>query len=327
MIAIEISSFGPPQVLRPVERPNPVPKEREVLIRVEAAGVARADILQREGNYPPPPGASDIPGLDVAGVIEDIGTGVKNWNVGDAVCAILSGGGYAEYCAVPSVQVLPIPEDWSAVEAATLPENIFTVYDNLVTRGGLKRGETVLIHGGTSGVGSMAIMLTRALLARPLTTVGSEEKCQAALEFGAEYAINYKKQDFVSEVTRITEGRGANVILDMIGGSYLERNVEALALEGRLCIIAAQGGRTGQLDVQKLMMKRGRVIASTLRARTPEEKGEIARRLRHDIWPVLSAKDVIRPIVDCTFPLRDAALAHERMQSGNHMGKIVLVRS
>ncbi|MBV9301855.1 MAG: NAD(P)H-quinone oxidoreductase [Acidobacteriaceae bacterium] len=325
MIAIEISSFGPPDVLRPVERPKPVLNENEALVHIEAAGVARADILQRQGKYPPPPGASDIPGLDVAGTIEEIGDGVHNWNIGDRVCAILAGGGYAEFCAVPAAQVLPIPDGWSAPEATTLPENIFTVYDNLVIRAGLKRGETVLIHGGTSGVGSMAIMLSRACSARPIVTAGSREKCDAALRFGAEYAINYKEQDFVAETLRITEGRGANVVLDIVGGPYLERNVEVLAVEGRLSIVSTQGGRTGQLEIGKLMGKRGRVLASTLRARTPEEKGEIARRLRRDIWPILAAKNVIRPIIDSTFPLRDARMAHERMEGGKHMGKIVLL--
>jgi putative PIG3 family NAD(P)H quinone oxidoreductase len=325
MIAIEISSFGPPDVLKPVERPKPVPKDDEVVIRVEAAGVARADLHQRQGNYPPPPGASDVPGLDVAGTIDSVGNRVHNYKTGDRVCAILSGGGYAEFCAVPSVQVLPIPERWSAVEAATLPENMFTAYDNLITRAGLNRGETVLIHGGTSGVGSTAIMLSRAWDALPITTAGSQEKCEACLAFGAEHAINYKDADFVAEVKRITQDRGVNVALDMVGGSYLEKNVEVLALEGRLSIVATQGGRTGHLDIGKLMHKRGRVMGSTLRIRTPEEKGEVARRLLRDVWPLLPAKNVIRAIIDSTFPLTDARLAHERMESGKHIGKIVLV--
>lgn len=325
MIAIEISSFGPPDVLKPVERPKPVPKDDEVVIRVEAAGVARADLLQRQGKYPPPPGASEIPGLDVAGTIDSVGNRVHTYKIGDRVCAILSGGGYAEFCAVPSVQVLPIPEGWSAVEAATLPENMFTAYDNLITRAGLNRGETVLIHGGTSGVGSTAIMLSRSWGAVPIATAGSQEKCEACLTFGAEHVIDYKNADFVAEVKRITEDSGVNVVLDMVGGSYLDGNVEVLALEGRLSIVATQGGRTGQLDIGKLMHKRGRVMGSTLRIRTPEEKGEIARRLVGDVWPLLPAKNVIRPIIDSTFPLTDARLAHERMESGKHIGKIVLV--
>jgi putative PIG3 family NAD(P)H quinone oxidoreductase len=326
MLAIEISSFGPPDVLKPVNRPQPVPKDNEVLIRVEAAGVARADVMQRQGKYPPPACASDIPGLDVAGTIHSIGANVQNWKIGDRVCAILTGGGYAEFCVAPYVQVLPIPEGWSAPEAATLPENIFTVYDNLITRAALQRGETALIHGGTSGIGSMALMLARAWGAIPIATAGTREKCEACLTFGAQHAINYHETDFVAEVKRITQARGVNVVLDIVGGSYIDKNLDTLALEGRLSIVATQGGRIGQLDLGKLMPKRGRIMGSTLRSRTPEEKGEIARRLLRDVWPMLPSKDVIRPIIDSTFPFTDARLAHERMESGKHIGKIVLVR-
>jgi putative PIG3 family NAD(P)H quinone oxidoreductase len=326
MIAIEISSFGSPDVLKPVERPNPVPNDDEVLIRIEAAGVARADLLQRQGKYPPPPGASDIPGLDAAGTIDALGSRVRDWKIGDRVCAILSGGGYAELCAVPSIQVLPIPQGWSAVEAATLPENIFTVYDNLITRAGLRHGETALIHGGTSGIGSTALMLSRAWGAVPIATAGTQEKCDACLAFGAQHAINYKNADFVAEVQRLTQGRGVNVVLDLVGGLYLERNVDVLALEGRLSIVATQGGRLGQLDIAKLMAKRAKVMGSTLRSRTPEGKGEVAQRLLRDIWPLLPAKNVILPIIDSTFPLIEAHLAHQRLESGQHIGKIVLVR-
>ncbi|MFL6353014.1 MAG: NAD(P)H-quinone oxidoreductase [Bryobacteraceae bacterium] len=325
MIAIEISSFGPPDVLKPVERPKPAPKDTEVLIRVEAAGVARADLMQRQGKYPPPSGASEIPGLDVAGVIDSVGTNVRDWKAGDRVCAILTGGGYAEFCIAPSAQVLPIPERWNAVEAATLPENMFTVYDNLITRADLKRGETVLIHGGTSGIGSTAVMLSRAWGAIPIASAGTQEKCEACLMFGAEHAINYQETDFVTEAKRITENRGVNVVLDMVGGSYLAKHVDVLALEGRLAILATQAGRTGQLDIGNLMAKRGKVMGSTLRSRTPEEKGEIARRLLRDVWPMLPSKDVIRPIIDSTIRLTDARLAHERMESCKHIGKIVLV--
>ncbi len=326
MIAIEISSFGAPDVLAPVQRPDPVPKEDEVLIRVEAAGVARADLLQRQGKYPPPPGASDIPGLDVAGTIEAIGVQASKFKLGDRVCAILAGGGYAELCAVPSVQVLPVPEGWTATEAVTLPENMFTVYDNLVTRAGLQRGESVLIHGGASGIGSTAVMLSRAWGAVPIATAGSSEKCAACIGFGAEEAINYKQTDFVAEVKRITHDRGVDVVLDMVGGSYLERNLDALAFDGRVAIVATQGGRTAQLDIGKLMAKRGRIMGSTLRARTPEQKGKIARRLFRDVWPMLPSKNPIRPIIDSTFPLTEAYLAHERMERGDHIGKLVLVR-
>lgn len=325
MIAIEISSFGGPDVLKPAERAKPEPNEAEVVIRVEAAGVARADTLQRQGKYPPPPGSSDIPGLDVAGVIDSIGSRVHNHRPGDRVCAILTSGGYAQFCAAPAVQVLPIPPGWTGVEAATLPENMFTVYDNLITRAALGRGETVLIHGGTSGIGSTAIMLSRAWAAVPVATAGTTKKCDACLSFGAEHAINYRETDFVAEVKRITNGRGVDVVLDLVGGGYLERNLESLALEGRVSIVATQGGRTGQLDIGKLMQKRAKVLGSTMRSRTAQEKGEIAHRLLRDVWPILPAKDPIRPVIDSTFPLTDARLAHARMESGEHIGKIVLL--
>jgi NADPH:quinone reductase len=324
MIAIEISSFGPPDVLRAAERPTPEPQPDEIVIRVQAAGVARADSLQRQGKYPPPPGASDIPGLDVAGIVASVGPEVSDWKPGDAVCAILAGGGYAEFCTAPAAQALPIPDGWTAVEAATLPENIFTVYDNLITRAGLERDQTVLIHGGSSGIGTMAIMLAHAWGAAAIATAGSQEKCDACLALGAAHAINYKQADFVGKVQELTSGRGVDVVLDMVGGPYLERDLEALAVEGRIAFVATQGGRSAQLDIQKLMMKRGRVLGSTMRARTPAQKGEIGRALRRDIWPLLPAKDPIRPIIDCTFPLKDARLAHERMESGEHIGKIVL---
>ena len=325
MIAIEISAFGGPDVLRPAERPKPQPKPDEILIRMEAAGVARADTLQRQGKYPPPPGASDIPGLDVAGTVEATGAQVTDWKTGDRVCAILTGGGYAEFCSVPACQALPIPAGWTAVEAATLPENMFTVFDNLITRAGLARGESVLIHGGTSGIGSTAIMLSRALGALPLATAGSPEKCDACLRLGAEHAINYKQSDFVTAVKIVTGERGMDVVLDIVGGPYLDRNVECLAPEGRIAIVSSQGGRVGQLDVGKLMHKRGRIIASTMRARTPQEKGKVARALLQQVWPLLPAKNPIRPVIDSTFPLKDARLAHERMETSAHVGKIVLI--
>ena len=325
MIAIEISTFGGPEVLRPVERPKPVPNENEAVIRVEAAGVARADTMQRRGKYPPPAGASDIPGLDLAGTVDSVGPNVREWKPGDRVCAIVTGGAYAEYCAAPSEQILPVPDEWTAIEAATLPENLFTVYDNLITRAALKAGETLLVHGGTSGIGSMAIMLGRAWGAKPIATAGSEKKCSACLEFGAEHAIDYKQSDFVAEVKRLTGGRGADVILDLVGGAYLERNLDALAVEGRLSIVATQRGVSGTLEIAKLMHKRARVLGSTMRARTPEQKGEIRERLRREVWPKLPAKNPIRPVIDSTFPLRYARLAHERMESGEHIGKIVLV--
>lgn len=325
MIAVAISSYGEPKVLKAVEIPKPEPKPDEVLIRVKAAGVARADAMQRQGKYPPPEGATEIPGLDAAGVVESVGERVHQFHPGDAVCAILVGGGYAEYCVAPAVQVLPIPTGWSATEATTLPENLFTVYDNLITRAGLTRGETVLIHGGTSGVGSLAIMLSRALGAIPIATAGTDKKTEACLEFGAQHAVNYRKEDFAASVLEVTDNRGVDVILDVVGGTYLNRNVQALAAEGRIAVVAAQQGRIGNLDLGELMMKRGRIMGSTMRIRTPEQKGEIARRLLTDVWPLLPAKQPIWPIVDSTFPLADAARAHERLESGVHIGKIVLV--
>ena len=325
MKAIGISSFGGPDVLKLAAWPMPEPRKGEVVIRVEAAGVSRADTMQRRGHYPPPPGASDIPGLDVAGTIYAVGAGVREYSAGDAVCAIVAGGGYAEFCAAPALQVLPIPQGWTPVEAATLPENLFTVFDNLITRAGLEKEETLLAHGGTSGIGSMAIMLARAWGATILATAGDSRKCEACIDLGAQHAINYKEQDFVDEVKRLTGGRGVDVILDLVGGSYLERNLEALALEGRISVVATLGGRTGQLDVAKLMYRRARVMGSTMRIRSPEQKGEIARRLRERVWPLLPAKEPIRPLIDSTFPLAEAAAAHERLESGEHIGKIVLV--
>lgn len=314
MQAIEILSGA----LHLTERPKPEPRPDEIVMRIEAAGVSQADIWQRRGKYPPPPGASDIPGLDAAGTIDSLGENVQGWKIGDRVCAILSGGGYAEYCVVPAVQALPIPENWSAIEAATLPENLFTVYDNLVTRGGLRAGERVLIHGGASGIGSMAIMLARAIGAIPLATAGTPEKCAACLELGAERAIDYKQSDFVSAA------QGVDVILDLVGGPYLDRNLDALAPEGRLVIVSTQGGPAATLDMRKLMAKRLHILGSTMRARTSAAKGKVAQSLHQNIWPLLPPKTTIRPLIDSVFPLADAARAHERLESGNHIGKIVL---
>lgn len=325
MLTIEISKPGPPEVLHPVQRPIPIPQDNEIVIRVAAAGIARADLLQRQGHYPPPKGASDIPGLDVAGTVHSFGGAVRSWRAGDRVCAILTGGGYAEYCAVPAVQVLPIPQGWTFVEAATLPENLFTVYDNLMTRGGMHAGETVLIHGGSSGIGTMAIMLARAKGAHPLATAGSAEKCVACLQLGAEHAINYKELDFVAEVQKLTHSRGADLILDMVGGSYLDRNLDALAADGRLVIVSTLGGRMATLDIGKLMLKRLKVMGSTMRARPSEAKGRVASALFSDIWPLLPGKEHIRPVIDSTFPLAEARLAHERMESGMNIGKIILI--
>jgi putative PIG3 family NAD(P)H quinone oxidoreductase len=254
-----------------------------------------------------------------------LGAAVRTWKPGDLVCAIVTGGGYAEYCLVPAIQVLPVPAGWTFAEAATLPENLFTVYDNLITRGGLSSGETILIHGGSSGIGTMAIMLARAREAHPIATAGTAEKCVACLQLGAEQAINYHEVDFVAEVQKLTQGRGVNLILDMVGGSYLDRNLDALAVEGRLVIVSTQGGRTAPLDIGKVLLKRLRVMGSTMRARPSEAKGQVAAALFADIWPLLAAKNHIRPVIDATFPLAEARFAHERMESGVNIGKIVLL--
>jgi NADPH:quinone reductase len=325
MIAIQIEHPGGPDVLKAVEVPDPVPQSGEVLIRVAAAGVARADTLQRRGRYPVPPGASPIPGLDVAGTIEVVGPGVSSFRPGERVVAILAGGGYAELCTAPVQQVLATPENWTDTEAATLPENLFTAFDNLVFRAELKAGETVLIHGGASGVGSMAIMLARLLGAVPYTTAGSPGKCAACRELGAEAAIDYRTSDFVADLSEFTDGRGVDVILDMIGGSYLARNLEALSVEGRVAIIATQGGSSAELDIALLMRKRLKVMGSMMRARTPDEKGVVTNALRERIWPHLPGKQSIRPVIDSTYPLHEAWRAHQRMESGEHIGKILLV--
>lgn len=324
MRAVEISSFGPPEVLKVVDRPTPEPGPQEILVRVSAAGVARADLLQRRGKYPPPPGASDLPGLDIAGTVEKIGAGVSSFKKGDRVCAILAGGGYAEFCAVPMQQVLPIPENWTIEEAATLPENLFTVYDNVVTRAGLSKNQSILIHGGTSGIGTMAIMLAGAFNATIFTTAGSDEKCQACLKLGAHHAINYKTADFAAEIRQQTGGQGVDVILDMVGGSYLERNIASLANGGCVAIIATLGGHITQLDIASLMRKNARISASTMRARSPIDKGKVANALLEHIWPLLPAKTNIRPVIDSTFPLADAPLAHARLESSQNIGKILL---
>lgn len=317
MRAIEIAAPGGPEVLRPADRPVPAPGKDEVLIRVHAAGVCRADAQQRAGKYPPPPGAPDIPGLEVAGVIED---------TGERVCALLAGGGYAEYAVAPRALTLPVPEGWTFAEAATLPENMFTVYDNVFTRAHLARGESILIHGGSSGIGTTAIMLAKAFGASLIAvTAGSDEKCRACRDLGADLAINYKTADFVTEVRATTNERGVDVVLDIVGGDYIGRDLDALAPDGRIICIATPGGRTAQLDIGKLMQRRASVMGSALRARSVEQKAAIARELRERVWPLLPAKHPVRPIVDSTFPLVQAGEAHRRLEESAHVGKIVLV--
>jgi putative PIG3 family NAD(P)H quinone oxidoreductase len=322
MRVIEITEPGGVEVLRLAERPLPVPRSGEVLIRVHAAGVNRPDILQRRGLYPPPPGASDLPGLEVAGEIAVLGPDAGGWSVGDRVCALVTGGGYAEYCNADSPLCLPIPEGLSTVAAASLPEALFTVWNNVFDRGGLQSGEHFLVHGGTSGIGVMAIQLARAAGAVVYATAGSAEKCQACAALGAQ-AINYRDQDFVARMDAITGGRGVDVLLDMVGGDYLPRNLACLADGGRLVQIAVQRGAKAELDLFKLMVKRLIVTGSTLRPRSVTEKARIAVSLAGTVWPWLVSGSV-RPVVDRVLPLAEAAEAHGLMEAGQHIGKLVL---
>jgi putative PIG3 family NAD(P)H quinone oxidoreductase len=323
MTVIEISSPGEPEVLVPAHRPLPAPGTGEVLIEVAAAGVNRPDCLQRQGSYPPPPGASDLPGLEVAGTIVGLGEGVSAWRLGDRVCALLTGGGYAEYCVTPAVQCLPVPQGLDLVQAAALPETFFTVWTNVFERGRLQAGETLLVHGGSSGIGTTAIQLAHAFGSPVFVTVGSEEKARVCEELGAERAIDYRKEDFVAVVKELTRGRGVDVILDMVGGDYVQRNLSALAVEGRLVYIAFLRGAKVELNLGPLMMKRLTLTGSTLRARPVEEKAPIARALREHVWPLLEAGKV-KPVIYQTFPLQAAAAAHRLMESNRHIGKIVL---
>jgi putative PIG3 family NAD(P)H quinone oxidoreductase len=318
MRVVQISESGGPEVLRVAERPKPVAQSGEVLIAVKAAGVSRADTLQRQGNYPAPAGAPpDVPGLEVAGVLD---------GTDERVCALLSGGGYAEYVAVPREQVLPIPDGWDFVEAASLPENMFTVYDNVFTRARFRGGESVLIHGGSSGIGTSAIMLTKAFGASFIAvTAGTPEKCDACRELGADLAIDYKTDDFVAKIQEATSGRGVDVILDLVGGDYIARDLEALAVDGRVTCISTPRGRAIGVDLGALMRKRAAIMGSALRSRTPREKGEIAAALLRDVWPRLPAREPIRPVIDSTFPFEQAAGAHRRLETSAHVGKIVLV--
>lgn len=324
MIAIEISRPGDPDVLVPVERPLPAPAEGEVLIQVAAAGVNRPDIMQRLGRYPPPPGASDIPGLEVAGTIEALGDGVTGWRGGDRVCALVTGGGYAEYCVAPAAQCLPAPQGLDLVSAAAIPETFFTVWTNVFERGRLRAGETLLVHGGSSGIGTTAVQLARARGARVFATAGSREKCAACERLGAERGIDYHVEDFVSIVKELTGGRGVDVVLDMVGGEYFARNLETLAIDGRLVEIATLRGSKAELNIQFMMQRRITITGSTLRIRSIEEKGAIAAALRAEVWPLLDA-GTVKPIVHARFALRDAAAAHRLMESGAHIGKLVLV--
>ena len=323
MIAIEISTFGDPEVLRPVQRPDPVPASGEVLVRVEAAGVNRPDINQRRGRYSPPPGTTDIPGLEIAGTITAIGSDVSRWREGDRVCALVAGGGYAEYCVAPSSQCLPIPRGFTSIEAAALPETYFTVWANLFQPRPLSTGETVLVHGGTSGIGTTAIQLGRAFGADMFATAGSAEKCAACERLGAR-AINYRTTDFVAAIRELTSGRGVDVVLDIMGAEYLKRNLESLAMNGRLILLAVQGGARGELDIPFVMQRRLTITASTLRPRSVEEKGAIAREVEIHVWPLLAARQVA-PLIHKTFPLAEAADAHRYLESRESTGKLILL--
>jgi NADPH2:quinone reductase len=322
MTAIGIKSPGGPEMLVPEERPVPAPGAGEILVKVAAAGVNRPDVMQRQGLYPPPPGAPDIPGLEIAGEVAALGAGVERWKIGDKVMVLVIGGGYAEYCLAHESHALPV-DGLSMIEAAAVPETFFTVWHNVYERGALKAGETLLVHGGTSGIGTTAIMLGKAFGARVIVTAGSEEKCEACRKLGADVAINYKTQDFVAETKKATGDNGADVILDMVGGKYIERNYEAAAVEGRIVQIAFQGGSKAEVNFMRLMLKRLHHTGSTLRARAVADKGAIADALAQHVLPLIRAGKV-KPLIYKTFPLKDASHAHALMETSAHIGKIVL---
>lgn len=324
MTAIEITAPGGPKVLRPTTRPVPAIGPDDLLIKVAAAGVNRPDILQRKGGYPPPPGVSDIPGLEIAGTVAAFGEKcLGQWRLGEAVCALVAGGGYAEYCAAPAGQCLPVPSGLTAVQAASLPETFFTVWSNLFDRAQLSPGETVLVHGGSSGIGVAAIQLAKAFGARVIVTAGSADKCAACLTLGAMRAINYRSEDFVQEAKAVTDGRGVDVVLDMVGGDYIARNIEVLKPDGRLVFIALQKGVKAEINFLPIMTKRLTVTGSTLRPRDSAFKSAIARDLRSRVWPLIEA-GAIRPVVHATVALAEAAEAHRLMEEDGHIGKIVL---
>jgi putative PIG3 family NAD(P)H quinone oxidoreductase len=323
MKAIQIEKAGGPEVLRPAERPRPEPKAHEILVKVAAAGVNRPDVLQRMGMYAPPPDASDLPGLEVAGEVAQCGAAVTMWKPGDRVCALTHGGGYAEYCATPEVQALPVPKGLSMIEAASLPETFFTVWGNVYDRGRLAAGETLLVHGGSSGIGVTAIQMAAATGNRVFATAGSDEKCAACVKLGAEQAFNYKTQDFVAGVKAATGGKGVDVILDMAAGDFVPKELKALADDGRLVFIAVLRGAKTELDVSEIMRRRLTLTGSTLRPRPVAFKGAVAARLRERIWPLIEAGK-IKPVVFKTFPLAQAGDAHRLMETSAHIGKIVL---
>jgi NADPH2:quinone reductase len=324
MTAIGIDRPGGPEVLVPQTRPVPHPRPEEILVRVAAAGVNRPDVLQRQGGYPPPPGAPDIPGLEIAGEVVAAGASVRRFKAGDRVCALVAGGGYAPYCVVHEDNALPVPAGLTLTEAAGLPETFFTVWTNVFERGRLAAGETILVHGGTSGIGTTAIMLAKAFGARVVATAGSAEKCEACRALGADVAVNYRDEDFVAATKAATGGKGADVILDMVGGPYVQRNLEAAAMDGRIVQIAFLQGAKVQIDLTRLMLKRLTLTGSTLRSRSVAEKAAIARQLEDKVWPLLAGGG-IRPVIHATLPLDKASEAHALMESSAHIGKIVLL--
>lgn len=324
MTCIEISEPGGPEVLKPASRPLPTPGEGEVLIKVAAAGVNRPDVLQRQGQYPAPPGASDIPGLEIAGTVAALGDGVENLSIGSDVCALVAGGGYAEYCTAPEQQCLPVPSTLEMDEAAALPETFFTVWSNVFDRAGLKPEETLLIHGGSSGIGTTAIQMAHALGSKVIITAGSDDKCGACDVLGADLTINYHDEDFVKAAKEFTEGRGVDVILDMVGGDYVQRNIKTLAADGRLINIAYLKGSKVEVDFMLVMLKRLTLTGSTLRQRPIAFKADIADNLKRVIWPLIEAEE-ITPFIHATFALEQAAEAHALMESSEHIGKLVLL--
>ena len=323
MTAIAIRAPGGPEVLVPEERPVPQPGAGEVLVQVTAAGVNRPDVMQRQGLYPPPPGASEIPGLEIAGEVVALGSGATRYKIGDKVAALVAGGGYAEYCPVHETNALPAPPTLSLIEAAAIPETFFTVWHNAFERGRLKSGETLLVHGGTSGIGTTAIQLAKAFGARVITTAGSAEKCDACRKLGADVAVNYRTEDFVAATKAATGGKGAELILDMVGGDYIERNYEAAGVEGRIVQIAFQGSPKANVNFLRIMLKRLTHTGSTLRARSVADKAAIARTIEANVWPLIAAGKV-KPVIYRTFPLREASAAHALMETSTHIGKIVL---